>query len=110
MQDGRKHAGSVNEFEVDDTDENIRKKGMNCLISLTCTDQCSSDKVNRTTLGNPVAVDEDGLLINVDVQAIDDNLPTHEDKRQDVDNFFRNAVVKDVNGKSKKYRACKICP
>ena len=66
--------------------------------------------MNRATLGNPVAVDADGLLMDVDVQAIDDNQPTREDKRQDVDNFFCNAVVRDVNGKSKKYRACKLCP
>ena len=66
--------------------------------------------MNQATLGNPVAVDADGLLIDVDVQAIDDNMPTREDKRQDVDNFFCIAVVKDVNGKSKKYRACKLCP
>ena len=66
--------------------------------------------MNRTTLGNPVAVDSDGLLMDVDVQPIDDSLPTREDKRQDVDQFFGIAVVKDVNGKSKKYRTCKICP
>ena len=68
------------------------------------------DKVDRATLGNPVTVDADGLLMDVDVQAIDDNLPTCEDKWQDVDHFFRIAVAKDVNGKSKKYRACKLCP
>ena len=33
------------------------------------------DKVDRATLGNPVAIDADGLLMDVDVQAIDDNLP-----------------------------------
>ena len=66
--------------------------------------------MKRATLGNPVAVDADGLLMDVDVQAIDDSLPTREDKRQDVDHFFGIAVVKDVNGKSKKYRACKLCP
>jgi hypothetical protein len=64
----------------------------------------------RATLGNPVAVDADGLLVDVDVQLINDNPPTREDKRQDVDYFFRTAVVKDVNGKSKKYHACKLCP
>jgi hypothetical protein len=44
--------------------------------------------VNRASLGNPVAVDADGLLMDVDVQAIDDSQPTREDKRQDVDHFF----------------------
>ena len=63
--------------------------------------------MDRATLGNPVAVDADGLLMDVDVQAINDNLPTHEVKQQDC---FCIAVAKDVNGKSKKYHACKLCP
>ena len=54
-----------------------------------------------TTLGNPQATDANGLLIDVDVQPVNDNPSTHEDKRQDVDNFFHAVVVKDVNGKSK---------
>ena len=45
----------------------------------------------------------------MDVQDINDNPSTREDKRQDVDYFFRTAVVKEVNGKSKKYRTCKLC-
>jgi hypothetical protein len=76
-----------------------------------CTDPFDVIGGNKcATLGNPVAVDADGLLVDVDVQSINDNPPTREDKRQDVDYFFRTAVVKDVNGKSKKYRACKLCP
>jgi hypothetical protein len=65
------------------------------------------------TLGNPVAVDDDGLLVDVDVQSIDDNeapRTTREDKRQDVDHFFLAAEFKDMKGKSKKYRLCKVCP
>ena len=62
------------------------------------------------TLGNPQAIHADGLLIDVDVQPVNDNSSTREDKRQDVDHFFRTAVVKEVNGKSKKYQSCKICP
>jgi hypothetical protein len=57
-----------------------------------------------------VAVDADGLLLDVDVQSLDDNRPTREDKRQDVDWFFRAAFMKEVNGKSKNVRACKLCP
>ena len=64
----------------------------------------------RATLGNPVAIDADGLLLDVDVQSINDNPPTREDKRQDVNQFFHAAVVKEVNGKSKKYCVCKLCP
>jgi hypothetical protein len=63
------------------------------------------------TLGNPVATDADGLLLDVDVQRIDENpVPTCEDKRQDIDHFFRAAIEREVNGKSKKYRACRLCP
>jgi hypothetical protein len=69
-------------------------------------------KKKTATLGNPQAVDADGLLVDVDVQQVDDNYnaSTCEDKRQDVDHFFRTAVVKEVNGRSKKYRTCKLCP
>jgi hypothetical protein len=48
--------------------------------------------------------------MDVDVQSINNSPPTREDKRQDVDNFFHIAVVKTVNGKSKKFCACKLCP
>lgn len=48
--------------------------------------------------------------MDLDVQAVDDNPSTREDKRQDVDHFFRAAVIKEVNTKLKKYRSCKICP
>jgi hypothetical protein len=66
-------------------------------------------KKKTATLGNPQAVDEDGLLVDVDVQQVNDHPSTREDKRQDVDQFFHPSVVKDVNGKSKKYRTCKLC-
>ena len=41
-------------------------------------------KKKGTTLGNPQATDSDGLLVDVDVQPVDDNLPTCEDRQQDV--------------------------
>ena len=80
---------------------------------MTCPDHILDvGTEKRVTLGNPIAVDADGLLVDVDVQSIDDNLnpPTREDKRQDVDQFFYAAVIKDVNGKPKKYCTCKLCP
>ena len=61
------------------------------------------------TPGNPQAMDANNLLIDVDVQLLDNNPSTWEDKRQDVDNFFCSTVIKDVNGKSKKYCVCKLC-
>jgi hypothetical protein len=67
-------------------------------------------KKKSTTLGNPQATDVEGLLVDVDVQSINESPSTREDKRQDVDHFFHTAVIKVVNGKSKKYRLCKLCP
>ena len=113
LPDKHNNTNSVNELEVADDSERVRKKGMYCLIYCTVSNQCPyvfPVKVTQTTLGNPVAVDSDGLLMDVDVQPIDDSQPTREEKRQDVDQFFCIAVVKDVNGKSKKYCTCKICP
>lgn len=85
---------------------------------LTCTDyRCSvidveeKTKGPRGSLGNPVAVDDDDLLVDVEVQEVDDtHRTTREEKRQDVDHFFVAARIKDMNGKSRKYRLCMICP
>jgi len=100
----------INNLDFENTDNNILAKGMVFPIFITCTDDIFTGKNKHATLGNPVATDEDGLLMDVDIQSIEDNPVTHEDKRQDVDHFFHNAVVKDVNRKSKKYRACKLYP
>jgi hypothetical protein len=67
-------------------------------------------KKKSATLENPQAINVDGLLVDVEVQDVDDNPSTHEDKHQDVDHFFCTAVVKEVNRKSKKYCKCKLCP
>lgn len=92
-------------------------------LSLTCTYYKAvvigddvAEKTKRPsapggTLGNPLAVDDDGLLIDVDVQSVDDDhRPTRGEKRQDVDHFFQDAIFKDMKGKSRKYRLCRICP
>lgn len=57
----------------------------------------AKSKKKSATLGNPQVTNADGLLADVDVQLVDDNPSTHEDKRQDVDYFFCPAVVKEVN-------------
>lgn len=67
-------------------------------------------KNKSATLGNPQATDANSLLVDVDIQSVNDNASSHEDRRQDVDHFFCTAVIKDVNGKSKKYCTCKLCP
>lgn len=69
-------------------------------------------KKKRNTLGNPTATDGDGILADIDVQEIDDEEAgtTREEKRRDVDHFFHPANRRIINGKSKLYRTCKLCP
>ena len=65
----------------------------------------------RTSLGNPKDVDDEGLLVDVDVQPIDDApSESREEKRRDIDHFFQPPIVKTFNGKMKKYCSCKLCP
>lgn len=65
----------------------------------------------RASLGNPIDVDSDGLLVDVDVQPIDDSEKSGdlEDKRRDINEFFHPAVVRVNNGIGKKYSTCKLC-
>jgi hypothetical protein len=81
-------------------------------MSFPITIPVNTVKKKCPTVGNPTAVDKDGFLLDIDVQDINDDLdvPSREDKRRDVDEFFEPAVVKEVNGKQKKYCACKLCP
>jgi hypothetical protein len=64
----------------------------------------------RTSLGNPKDVDSEGLLVDVNVQPIDVDVPSREEKRRDIDRFFQPPVMKIIDGKEKKYCSCKICP
>ncbi|KAG6804686.1 hypothetical protein H0H92_003285, partial [Tricholoma furcatifolium] len=66
-------------------------------------------KKARTSLANPTATANDGLLADLEVQEIAET-ETREDKRRDVDHFFHLPMIKEVNGKQKKYCRCKICP
>jgi hypothetical protein len=63
----------------------------------------------RTSLANPKDVDNEGLLVDVIVQPINEDAPSREDKRRDIDHFFQPSVVKIINGKMKKYCSCKTC-
>ncbi|KAH9166216.1 hypothetical protein EDB89DRAFT_2063470 [Lactarius sanguifluus] len=54
-------------------------------------------KKSHASLGNPTNVDEDGLLLDVDVQLVHEGVPVHEDKQRDIDNFFGPAILKTVN-------------
>ena len=87
---------------------NMLEKGM-IYINFCFYLNIFTGKNKCTIIGNPIAVDADSLLMDVDIQSIEDNLPTCEDKTQDIDQFFHTAIMKDVNGTSKKYCACKLC-
>ncbi|KAH9977261.1 hypothetical protein BGW80DRAFT_1288254 [Lactifluus volemus] len=63
-----------------------------------------------STLGNRTGVGADDLFADVDVQAEGASAPTRQDKRRDVNQFFHPAVTKEINGKTKKYCVCKLCP
>jgi len=97
---------TVDDVDMTDAEENIHMKGM--IFQIMEGHQCKLmffdvlGKKKSRTLGNPPATDTNSLLADVDVQLVNDNPSTHEDKWQDVDNFFHAAVIKDVNGKSKK--------
>jgi hypothetical protein len=109
----RKHVVLVNDADTMDAG-GIYDKGMVFLEHDVCQlnsflSDVVSGKKKSTTLGNPQAIDADGLLMNADVQLVNDHSSTREDKRQDVDQFFRTACVKEVNGVSKRYCMCKIC-
>src|SRR5271156_3103652 len=66
-------------------------------LEFTCL--CVAGTNHKQLLGNPKDVDDEGLLMDVDVQPIED-VPSHEDKRRDVDHFFQSPVEKTINGKS----------
>ena len=67
-------------------------------------------KKKHSSLGNPAAVDKEGLLLDIDVQLADKDPPTHEDRQRDVDQFFDTPVEKTIDGKKKRLCACKLCP
>jgi hypothetical protein len=65
---------------------------------------------SKATLGNPTDVDEEGLLLDVEVQQVHEDVRTQGDKRRDIDQFFDPAILKTINSKVKKYCSCKLCP
>ncbi|KAG6883266.1 hypothetical protein C0992_009256, partial [Termitomyces sp. T32_za158] len=67
-------------------------------------------KKPRFSLGNPTMVDDDGLLVDVNIQSIEEDKEKREDKRRDIDHFFREPSIRQLNGKEKSYCICKICP
>jgi hypothetical protein len=58
----------------------------------------------------PEALDEDGILVDIDVQSVGDSGSTREGKTVDIDQFFGNPYdCTGASGKVKKHRKCKIC-
>ena len=99
---------------ADDDMMNAEDIHANGIVFLAC-DDCQmiifglGKKKKKATLGNPQAVNADGLLVDIDVQEVNDTPSMCEDKRQDVDHFFHTAIVKEVSSKSKNYHTCKSC-
>ncbi len=73
------------------------------LSSITAKKTCAS-------LGNPMEKDNEGFLLDIDIQPVDVGIPTCEDKRRDIDQFFSPPISRSVDGQMKKYCCCKICP
>lgn len=67
-------------------------------------------KKTRASLGNSTEKDNEGSLVDTEVQPGDIDAPTRKDKRRDIDQFFLPAVSKSINGQTKKYCCCKVCP
>ena len=63
----------------------------------------------HASLGNPVALNSEGFLTDIDIQSLDEDSLTWEDKWHDINHYFSAPVVMMVNGKTKKYCSCKIC-
>jgi hypothetical protein len=67
-------------------------------------------KPRQSALSEPEAIDEDGILVDVEVQSVADSGSTREGKTADLDHFFENAYeCEGANGKVKKHRTCKVC-
>jgi hypothetical protein len=63
-----------------------------------------------TTSKELEAVDEDGVLADIDVQSITDTRSTHADKTVDIDEFFGKPFkCAGKNGAIKNHRKCKNC-
>ena len=50
----------------------------------------------QASLGTPKEVDNKGLLMDIDVQPIDEDVPlaSHKDKRHDIDHFFQSLLLR----------------
>lgn len=57
------------------------------------------------------AVDENGILVDIDVQSIAGATSAHEGRTANIEQFFSAPYShQGVNGVTKKHWTCKICP
>ncbi|KAG6888671.1 hypothetical protein C0992_007878 [Termitomyces sp. T32_za158] len=60
-------------------------------------------KKARISLGNPTAMDDNGYLVDINVQSIVEEQELREDKRRDIDWFFHQPIMKEINGRQKNF-------
>jgi hypothetical protein len=67
-------------------------------------------RIHWATVENAEDVNEDGILIDIDVQSIADSGPTREDKTRDICKFFGDMFeYAGANGAVKKHCRCRVC-
>ena len=67
-------------------------------------------KPQQSVQSEPEATDENGILLDIDVQSVTDSGSAREVKTADLDKFFRIAYeCEGANGKVKKHQKCKAC-
>ncbi|KAJ3531266.1 hypothetical protein NM688_g7598 [Phlebia brevispora] len=55
-------------------------------------------------------VNDDGILMDINVQEIEDIQPSVSERRKDIDQFFRPTTDRrGINGRMKPHRQCKLC-
>ncbi|KAG1879957.1 uncharacterized protein F5891DRAFT_1204322 [Suillus fuscotomentosus] len=101
IKEGYESSGEERENDEDDEEcENAR------------TNPSKRARHQQTTVEDHEDVDEDGILMDIDVQPItDESGPTCEDRTRDIDEFFGKPFERtNTNGIVKKHCKCKVCP
>ena len=67
-------------------------------------------KPQQSVQSEPEATDENGILLDIDIQSVTDSGSAREVKTADLDKSFGIAYeCEGANGKVKKHRKCKVC-
>lgn len=119
VSDDQDEPESESEIEIaerEDARTNPKPKGKHNLLVSEYTYLYISAKKTRTTLRTAVApeqeaVDESGILADIDVQSIAETTSTREGRTADIEEFFSTPYDhQGAGGAIKKHRKCKICP